>query len=172
MKITDDTLLEYLDGKFSNAERLSIKTLIETDPDLKKRYETLRSINTTLKLDNVRSPSGIFVRQVMRSILRPDVQQERFFNNTRYFVLGLIILAFLSTIYFLAIKFYPSLSGLIANKVTVSNKTIYLEPAVQLLSTDLIFKLVFYVNGIVGLLLFEKAILSPFFLRRRQQLSM
>ena len=172
MKITNDTILEYIDGKLSAEERREIENLMDTDPDIKNRFEALSSIDSTLQHDNLRSPSSNFVSQVMQSILSPDVEQEHFFNKTRYFVLGLIVLAFLSTVYFFAIKFFPSLSGLVAEEVTISNQTVDLKPAAQLLNTDLIFKLVFYVNGIVCLLLFERAILKPLFMRRRQRFSM
>ncbi len=172
MKISNDTILAYIDGKLSGDERIEIEQLIKADPDFKRRFDALNIVDSTIKLGKLQSPSSNFVSQVMKAILNPALEQDRFFNKTRYFVLGLIVVAFLGTIYFLAINFYPSLSGIVADQVTISNQTVDLKPANEFLSNDFIFKIVFYVNGIVCLLLFERAFLKPFFTRRKQRFSM
>lgn len=172
MQISNDTILEYIDGKLSGDERIVIEQLIIADPDFKKRFEAFKTVDSTLKLDKLQSPSSNFVIQVMKTILHPSLKQDRFFNKTRYFVLGLIVVAFLGTIYFLAINFYPTLSGIVADQVTISNQTVDLKPANKFLSNDIIFKMVFYINGIVCLLLFERAFLKPLFQRRKQRFSM
>ena len=172
MKFSNDKILEYIDGNLSSQERNEIQHLIDTDPEFRKRHEAFKSLDTTMQSNKFYSPSSNFVNEVMKSILRPTMEQGKFFNKTRYFVLGLIVIAFFSTIYFLTINYYPSLSGLLVDQVTISNQTVNLKPASNFLSNEIIFKIVLYVNGIVALFLFERAFLRPLFSRRKQRFSM
>ena len=172
MSITDEQLLDYLDGNLNDSESALIDKAVQEDIQLQTRLEQLKFVDSSLASMPAEHPSSNFVSQVMNSVFRGSEEPESFFNRSRYFVLGLIGLALIGTLYFFAIKFYPDLSGIVADEVTIQDKTVDLSPANQILNTDLIFKLVFYVNGIVGLLLFERAILKPYFMRRKQRFSM
>jgi hypothetical protein len=172
MSITDEQLLDYINGDLSDTQVEQIRQIINLNTEVKDRYETLKISESKLGELLIQSPSSNFVSRVMSSVLEGAEAHEKFFNRSRYFVIALIGLALIGTIYFFTIQFYPTLSGLFVEELTISDKTVDLSPAKQLLDTDLIFKLVFYVNGIVGLLLFERAILKPYFMRRKQRFAM
>lgn len=172
MSITDEQLLDYINGDLNDTQAEQIRQIIKLNTDVKDRFETLKKSESTLGELMIQSPSRNFVSRVMSSVLEGAGAHEKFFNRRRYFVISLIGLALIGTIYFFTIQFYPTLSGLFVEQVIISDKTVDLSPANELLDTDLIFKLVFYVNGIVGLLLFERAILKPYFMRRKQRFAM
>lgn len=170
--VTDEKILDYIDENLSDKERESIEMMISENEELRVRYQLLKDVDKSLRSEKLASPPSNFVSQVMQSVLNPNTEQGKFFGKTRLIVLSILVFAFLGTLYFLAIKFMPSTENLITDQVTIRDKTMNISPISNFLSSDLLFKTVFYINGFVCLFLFERAILKPFFNRRKQRFSM
>ena len=170
--VTDEKILDFIDGKLSGEERNSFQLLIEGNEEIAARYRLLKDVDRTLKEEKLKSPPSNFTSLVMQAILNPKLEHGKFFGKTRLIVLGILVFVFLGTLYFLAIKYMPNTNNIIGDQVTIRDTTMNISPVSNFLSSDLLFKIVFYINGFVCLFLFERAILKPFFMRRKQRLSM
>lgn len=172
MKLSEEIILQYLDGHLSSKEVKDFLEAIESDNELKTLYLHHKEIHQAMEQEKLQSPSPGFADRVMQSVYQLHTTRTRFFNRSRLFVIGLVSIILLTTIYYLSIHFYPTLGGPLATDFTMREITLDLNPAKTFLNSDSLFKIVFYVNGIVGLFLLDRAVLKPYFTRRRERYSM
>jgi hypothetical protein len=172
MKFTEEIIIRYMDGELSEEEVQSFKAELKLDKSFADLYERHQGIHNSLLSNKVSSPAADFTNRVMESVASLNFSDSKFFNSTRLFVVLLSVIALATTIYYISSQFYPAIGGAISNEITLKEFTLDLQPAQQLLSSDILFKVVFYVNGLVILLLLDRAILKPYFIRRRQRYSM
>jgi hypothetical protein len=172
MKFTEETIIRYLDGGLSEEEIRAFETALKIDKAFADLYERHSAIHNSLISSKVSSPSVEFTNKVMQSVASLNFSDSKFFNKTRLFVLILSVIALATTLYYISSQFYPAIGGALTNEITMQDFTLDLQPAQQLLSSDILFKVVFYVNGLVILLLLDRAILKPYFTRRKQRYSM
>lgn len=172
MKFTEDTILNYLDGNLSSEESRAFEEVVQRDEKLAGLLKYHKRLHTSLQRQKMTSPSDGFVERVMDSVNEINRNPSRFFNRGRMMVIGLVAIIVLSSLYYLSIHFNVGFGGIITDQVTLQKFTFDLNPAQQVLNSDLLFKLVFYVNAVIGLLLLDRAVLRPYFARRRERYSM
>ena len=172
MKLDEENILNYLDGHLNEDEEKDFLLAMERDEELKKLFEHHQEIHTTLETATLPSPSPGFADRVMNAVYQLHATRTRFFNRSRLFVISLIAIILLTTAYYLSIQFYPTLGDTVANDITMREFTVNLNPAKSFLNSDVLFKIVFYVNGVIGLFLLDRAVLKPYFTRRRERYSM
>ena len=172
MKLNEEIILNYLDGHLNSEEEKALLAKMETDTELRKLFEHHREIHESLKLEQLKSPSAGFADRVMTAVYELHTTRTKFFNRSRLFVISLIGVILITTIYYLSIQFYPTLGNSVANDITMRELTVDLNPAKTFLNSELLFKIVFYVNGVIGLFLLDRAVLKPYFARRRERYSM
>lgn len=172
MKFTEEIITKYLDGELSQQEVLLFEEELKIDSAFAELYRRHMGIHKSLLKSQLSKPSANFTNRVMQSVALLSVSDGKFFNKTRMYVLLLIVIAVATTLYYISSQFYPSLGNALSNEITLKEFTFNLQPAQQILSTDLVFKIVFYVNGLISLLLLDRAILKPYFARRKQRYSM
>jgi len=171
MKFTEETILDYLDGKLSSEDEKVFLTRCQSDKEFNTLYKHHKQLHFALEHEKLRSPSAGFAERVMDSVYQLQTARSRFFNRSRLFVITLVGIILVTTAYYLSTQFYPGIGGAIAPQLTLREFTVDLNPARNFLDSDTLFKLVFYVNGIIGLLLVDRAILKPYFARRRDRYS-
>src|SRR5882724_8475773 len=67
--LTDDQLLNFLDGVGSEADRDSMKKLISSNTEIKKRAEELEAVHNFLQRQNkIENPSKNFTEKVMSGL--------------------------------------------------------------------------------------------------------
>ena len=172
MKFTEETIIKYIDRELSEAEIRAFETELKIDKSFADLYEQHVVIHNTLLSNKVSSPSPNFTDRVMKSVASISFSDSKFFNKSRLYGLVLAVIALATTLYYISAQFYPSIGGALSNEITLKDFTVDLQPAQQLLSSDILFKVVFYVNGLVILLLLDRAVLKPYFTRRKQRYSM
>ena len=172
MKFTEEIIIKYLDGELSKQEVILFEDELKGNKPFAELYERHLGIHSQLSAEKLASPSANFTNKVMQSVATLRLSDGKFFNRTRFYVLILIAIAVATTLYYLSAQFYPSVGDALTNEITLKQFTLNIEPAQQILSTDLLFKIVFYVNGLISLLLLDRAILKPYFARRKQRYSM
>ena len=172
MKLNEETILNYLDGHLNEKEEKAFLEAMETDKELKKLFMHHEHIHHSLEQEELQSPSPGFADRVMDAVYQLHATRTRFFNRSRLFVIGLIGIILITTVYYLSVQFYPTLGSTVANDITIRDFTVDLNPAKTFLNSDVLFKVVFYINGLVGLFLLDRAVLKPFFARRRERYSM
>ena len=172
MKFTEETIIRYLEGELSQQEAYSFAEELKINESFADLYERHAGIHKTLSTNKPSSPPPDFTSKVMLSIASLDIRESKFFNKTRLYVILLIVIAVATTLYYISSQFYPAIGGAIANEIKLKEFTLNLQPAQKLLSSDLLFKIVFYVNGLICLLLLDRAVLKPYFARRRERYAM
>jgi len=171
MKFTEETIFKYLDGELTDQEIHLFNNELENNKPFTKLFEQIKSIDASLKDNQLASPSAQFAEKIMATVNLVNIKEARFFNGTRILSLSLILIVIAASLYYFAIHFYPSLGATISDQITLKGFTINLQPANQLLNSTVLFKIVLYVNGIISLLLLDRAILNPYFSRRKQRYS-
>lgn len=172
MKLNEETILSYLDGHLNDNDEKAFLDAIKNNEEFNKQFLHHKQIHESLELEDLKSPSAGFADRVMETVYQLHTTRTKFFNRSRLFVLGLIGIILVTTVYYLSMKFYPTLGGAVATELTMRQFTLDLDPARTFLDSDSLFKIVFYVNGVVCLLLLDRAVLKPFFARRRERFSM
>jgi hypothetical protein len=172
MKFTEELIVKYLDEELSSTEAAAFELELTVNKSFAELFERHEAIHSSLSKSKVLSPSTNFTTRVMTTVGSLSFSSSNFFNRTRLYVLLLIIIALATTLYYLSMQFYPTMGNEISNELTMKDFTVNLQPAQQLLDSALLFKIVFYVNGLVCLLLLDRAILKPYFERRKQRYSM
>jgi glucan phosphoethanolaminetransferase (alkaline phosphatase superfamily) len=172
MKFTEDIMLSYLDGELTDEEVLQFKNELKKNKVFADRFSKFETIHNSLLDNPLASPTDYFVDRVMESIAVFRAKEMKFFNRSRLFVLGVIIMIVATSLYYFAVQFYPSFGGAISDQITLKSFTLNLQPAQEFLSSTLIYKIVLYVNGLICLLLLDRAVLKPYFMRRKQRYSM
>jgi hypothetical protein len=172
MKLNEETILKYLDGLLNNEEEKAFNEAIAKDEELNRLFLHHKQIHESLAKEELQSPSIGFADRVMDAVYHLHANRTKFFNRSRLIVIGLIGLILITTAYYLSMKFYPTLGGAVASELTLKQFTFDLNPARNFLDSNSLFKIVFYVNGVVCLLLLDRAVLKPFFARRRERYSM
>lgn len=172
MKFTEDIIFKYLDGELSADEKVLFDKELKLDEVFAELFEHHRTIHLTLSKEQLVSPTQNFAAEVMSSVRVSNITESKFFNKMRLLILSLIVVVVATTLYYLSMKFYPTLGLTISNEINLKDVTLNLQPAQQLLNSDILFKVVFYVNGLISLLLLDRAILKPYFARRKQRFSM
>lgn len=172
MKLNEETILNYLDGHLDKKEEEAFLVAIENDKELKKLFIHHREIHEALEGEQLKSPSPGFADRVMDAVYQLQATRTRFFNRSRLFVIGLVGIIFLTTVYYFSVQYFPTFGDTVANDITIRDFTVNLDPAKTFLNSELIFKVVLYINGIVCLFLLDRAVLKPYFTRRRERYSM
>ena len=146
-----------------------VKEELSKDEVLQAKYRTLNSLEELGPLLKKHKPSEELANKVMASIDKPETVSSKFFNRNRLISLALMAILFITASYYLAANLMPSFSGFVpADPITVQERTLDLTPALDILGNDMLFKIVLYVNGIICLFLFERAILRPLFMKRKE----
>jgi hypothetical protein len=117
--INDEILNKYLDEELNREEMNRVRIAIENSPELKKKYETLLSVNALLRDVESESPSIDFTKRVMGKIeiKKASAHQQKYFLFTVLSFLGLIVCGITGYVFYEIITSIHSseTSGLVSN---------------------------------------------------------
>lgn len=172
MKFTEDIMLSYLDGELSDEDVLLFRKELNENKKYAIRFKKFEELHKSLLNNPLLSPTATFVDSVMESVTKLRARELKFFNRSRLFVISIMVLIIATSLYYFGVQFYPTVGGMISDQVTLKGFTLSLQPAQEFFSSTVIFKVVLYVNGLICLLLLDRAVLKPYFARRKQRYSM
>jgi len=159
MKISEELLFDLIDGHLSSEEEKKVYAILEEDAEWMKRFNELKSLDEILKTSNLKSPSENFAENVMVSLENTGLSIKR--NG-----LFIMILSFLTII---AASYYMSagsieLTGfnndLIGQQVKEYLPSSYLPQSINM---KVINSILLCGLSIFSLLVFDKAVLQPYF---------
>lgn len=170
--ITDDLLLDYIDGVLSEKEAQIIKEEIAHNDDVKLRFEHLKQMDSQLQHLKLSMPSDIFSAQIMMDLTRSIYE-----INRRSRLNGLIILLIgLITVIVGAIFISQGLSDVSFNQyldttsagnlIKLPVKEVSFAFDIGIITQGLLFILV-----ILSLLIIDRIVLKPYFKSRRTHLD-
>jgi len=168
--ITDDRLLNFIDGTISEAEREHMKKLINSNTEMKKRVEELQAIHNFLQRQNrIENPSKKFTDKVMSGL---HARSAFTFLSPRN---GLLLLAGLMVASGLAIIMVSTGSfqwHIFFNLEQIPFKNNWMKlPTSIPIDLKLTVKLFVMVNIVIGFVLLDRTILRPIFQKRAERFS-
>ena len=170
--ITDDILLDLIDGKITGEEATVLKNQISNDSELNQRYNHLMEVDSVLSNQPLSSPSMGFNAQVIAGLSKRFESKsfERFWGKSLFIAISLVAIGLISAIVLLSNYSLVDVLPTTTQEITIQEKTITFDPG-SFINQDLFFKGLIYLNGFLGLFLLERAVFRPFFRQRRQRFS-
>ncbi|MEM1407163.1 MAG: hypothetical protein AAGG59_10340 [Bacteroidota bacterium] len=168
-KITDEVLLDYIDGSLIQSEAIRIKAAINANPQLRARLEELRLPDQHLA-GSLESPSANFTDAVWSKISQAKGNVPKFSLNSFLIVFAAMITVVLGSYFMTDSIIDLDLSLKVPNTVTE-----YVEvPQVEIpqgISLKTVSQILLYSLSFLLLLILDKAILKPYFKKRRELLT-
>jgi len=170
-KITDDQLLNFLDGSSSEAERDNIKKLISSNLELKKRAEELQIIDNFLQRQNkIETPSKNFTEKVMSGL---HAQPSFTFLSPRngfLLLVGLIVASGLAVVMASTNSFDQWHPFFNLDQIPLKNNWVKLPTSIPI-DVKQVVKLFVMVNIVIGFILLDRTILRPIFQKRAERFN-
>jgi hypothetical protein len=169
--LTDDQLLNYLDGISSEAEKENIKKLISSRAEIKKRIAELQAVhNFLLKQNKIEQPPKNFTEKVMSGLhARPSFT---FLSPRNGFLLlvGLMVASVLSILLLDAGSFDQWHTFFNLEQMPIKNNWVKLPTSIPF-DLKQVVKIFVLLNLIIGFILLDRTILRPIFQKRAERLS-
>ena len=170
-KITDDQLLNFLDGSANEAERDTIKNLISSNVELKNRIEELQTVHNFLQRKNkIENPSKKFTEKVMASLhARPSFT---FLSPRNGFLLlvGLMVASGLAVMMISAGSFDQWHAFFNLDQTPLKNNWVKLPTSIPIDIKQAV-KIIVMINIIIGFILLDRTILRPIFQKRANRFN-
>ena len=167
--LTDDLLLNFLDGTGSEAERDSVKKLISSNAEVKKRVEELQVVHVFLQKQNkMEHPSKNFTEKVMSNLhARPSfaLLSPR---NGLLLLIGLIVASGLAIMLVSSGSFDQWHAFFNIGQVPIKNNWITLPTSIPF-DLKITVKIFVMINVVIGFVLLDRTILRPIFQKRAER---
>jgi len=168
--ITEQQLFDLIDGKCSADESRKIKNSIDASLDLKDQYQEFLLMHKTMSDHNiVKSPGGI-LDSIMSGLESRTFSVDGLFDSMNKLGIKLIVLMTILmtvSIYFVTNEsIVLNFTGLIDNATLVQDYNLNSILVDSFLNDKLILNGMLFTGLIVTLILFDKAVLKPWFTRR------
>lgn len=170
MKISqthDDKLFEYLDGGLKGIEKENIEQLLKTSPALQARLEELRKLDADLRTIKLEQPSKNFTQRVMSKLDQYPVRSNLTFRNGIFLLAGVLVAIGIGSL-LVAGGVFDGTSTIDLNQTIVPvNK--YIETPIPTFNFDgkLMVNIIIVLNLALAFVVLDRAILKPWFEKRR-----
>jgi hypothetical protein len=170
--ITDDELLNFLDGMGSDAERLELEKAIRENKPAQKRLGELKAVHFFLQSQKgVELPSKNFTEKVMDGLhTKPSFT---FFSpkNGLMLLAGLIVASGLGLALLSSGAFDQLHTIFNVNSLPVRTDIVKIPKSVPF-DVKLFVKVFVMINLVIGFILLDRTILRPIFQKRSERLSL
>lgn len=164
--ITDDELLDFLDGNGNEGDRARIENSISADVTIRKRFEELQLVHRFLQTSTLSSPSKNFTQQVMGNLHSRPASFLLSPKNGLILLVGLLIASLLA-LTLISSGTFDQWHGLLPfDSSALKNKWVALPSSVPF-DIKVFVKGVVLINAALALLLLDRTILRPYFHRRK-----
>jgi len=173
-KITDNDLLEYIDGRMAAEAAKSIKVQIDADPELKAQYDALVEVDKHLQQLPVQKISEGFTSRVMANLYNIKYQPSSYFQKRNLMTLLSILCGVVIGIYILSssltnITFFENLN---INPIGIQEQEIDLNPFLNFFTSDIFIKVFVFFDLLLALFLLDVGVLKPYFKNRSNRMSL
>ncbi len=164
----DDTLLDYLDGNLSAADKNKVEQAIRNNKDWQTRLEELRMVSTVMNETKHFQPSKNFTQLVMSKLDQYPAQHHFPVWKGIFLLIGILLAVGIATVLVSSGAFDDTTTSIDLNQVYLSKKFIN-EPLPSFhFSGRLIVNIIIILNLGLAWILLDRTILKPFFQRRMQ----
>src|SRR5688572_3755573 len=171
MKISqaqDATLFEYIDGTLKGVEKERIEQLLRTSPEMQMRLEELRKLDTDLRSIRLEQPSKNFTQQIMSKLDQYPIRSSKItFRNGILLLAGVLVAIGIGSL-LLAGGVFDGTSTIDLNQTIIPVNKYIQEPLPTFnLNGKLIVNIIILLNLALAFVVLDRAILKPWFERRR-----
>lgn len=163
---TEEKLLDYLDGKLSREEADKLETLLQQQPDLKARFESLKSLQTMLTVTKLEQPSRNFTQQVMSKLDQYPLRSSLSIRNGIFLLIGVLVMTLLAA-FLVSIGVFDSTTAVIDLNTVKTPIDITREPLPSFrFDGRWVVNAIVVLNLVLAWLVLDRAILKPYFKQR------
>lgn len=167
--LTDDQLLDFLDGNTTEAERARLQQLIGMNSEMKKRVEALQAIHLFLQNQNkIEQPSKTFTEKVMSGLhARPSFSLLSP-RNGLLLLIGLMVASGLAIMLVSSGSFDQWHTFFNIGQIPVKNNLVKLPTSVPF-DLKVVVKIFVMINVVIAFVLLDRTILRPIFQKRAER---
>jgi hypothetical protein len=168
MKISqDDKLFEYMDGGLKGIEKENFEQLLKTSPALQARLEELRKLDADLRTIKLEQPSKNFTQRVMSRLDQYPVRSNFTLRNGIILLAGVLVAVGIGSLLVASGVFDGSNTIDLNQTIVPVNK--YIEKPIPTFNLDgkLMVNIIILLNLALAFLVLDRAILKPWFEKRR-----
>ncbi len=162
--LTDEQIFDVLDGCASKEILAQHQNLLSESAEYKTYFEDLEAVHFDLIALSTEKPSAQFTESLLANIAYVPVKKKTWSSQLTWMFLAMMSVVFVGTLSLTLFYFSNSNSAIEIPRVN------HLE-VVNNFSTDTLVKVLFLVNLIVLLAIFDKKVLKPYFLNKKIRLS-
>ena len=163
----DDKLFEYMDGGLKGIEKENIEQLLKTTPALQARLEELRKLDADLRTIKLEQPSKNFTQRVMNKLDQYPVRSNFTLRNGILLLTGVLVAVGVGAL-LVSGGVFDGTSTIDLNQTIVPvNK--YIEKPLPTFNFDgkMMVNIIIVLNLALAFVVLDRAILKPWFERRR-----
>ena len=167
--LTDDQLLNFLDGTGSEAERVKVKQFISSNADMMKRLGELQAVHAfLLKQNKIEQPSKTFTEKVMSSLHARQTFTFLSPRNGLLLLVGLMVASGLAIMLVSSGSFDQWHTFFSIGQIPIKNNLVKLPTSIPF-DLKLTVKIFVMINVVIGFVLLDRTILRPFFQKRAER---
>jgi anti-sigma factor RsiW len=170
MKISreqEEKLFEYIDGELKGFEKESLEQLLKASPELKSRLDELRALDSELRFIQIEQPSKNFTHQVMGKLDQYPIKSSRVsFRNGILLLAGVLIAVGIGAL-LLGAGVFDGTSTIDLNQTVPVDKYIKNPLPTFNFNGKMIVNTIIVLNLALAFMVLDRAILKPWFERRR-----
>ena len=171
MKISqaqDATLFEYIDGTLKGTEKERIEQLIKNSPEVQMRLDQLRKLDAELRSIQLEQPSKNFTQKIMSKLDQYPIRSSKItFRNGILLLAGVLVAVGIGSM-LLAGGVFDGTNTIDLNQTMIPVNKYIQEPLPTFnLSGKLIVNIIILLNLALAFVVLDRAILKPWFERRR-----
>jgi anti-sigma factor RsiW len=164
----EESLLNYLDGKLSDAERQKVEDQLKQDETLRLRFEELQAVNFFLKGLKVEQPSKNFTTLVMNNLDQAPATQR--FSLNSFLLLAGILMAIGIASLLVSSGVFDGATAIVDLNNDADSMQQYIKFSLPtfIIQGKLIMNIIIFLNVALALVVLDRVILKPFFRRRME----
>lgn len=173
MKISqtqDNKLFEYMDGGLQGIEKENIEQLLGTSPALQARLEELRKLDADLRTIKLEQPSKNFTQRVMSKLDQYPVRSNLTFRNGIFLLAGVLVAVGVGSLLVAGGVFDGTNTIDLNQTIGPVNKYIQRPLPTFNFNGKLMVNIIIILNLALAFLVLDRAILKPWFERRRMSI--
>jgi hypothetical protein len=164
--ISEDQLLDYLDGTLNPTEAEEVKQALAQSPLLQKRYDMLRALHSQLQNLKVEEPSRNFTNVVMGRLNQYPLQKGFSFLNSILLLAGVLIAVAIATL-LVSKGFFDGSTSINLNEIDIPKLQEQKLPSFSI-DGKLMVNIIIILNLAIAFVVLDRAILKPYFRNRLQ----
>jgi anti-sigma factor RsiW len=163
----EDTLLDYLDGNLTAAQREAFEQSLKTNPEWNSRLKEIRLADQAFRNLPLEHPSKNFTQSVMAKLDQYPARSGLSIRNGILLLTGIIVVMAMALM-LVSAGVFDETATFDLNNIGLAQR--YIKQTLPSIPVDgkLVVKVIILLNMALAFVVLDRAILKPFFQKRMQ----